>query len=328
MSHWQPVISALATAERTQTQSCCIPLAHLACVDIDGDQTDSLLQGQLTCNLKSIDKTHWSMGAHCTPKGRMISNFLLHRTATGCRLVLSADLCATQTQALGKYSPLYRGAAMVKDRSEELLGIGLIGADALAQLSQEPLPLPEAGEQLSAGALHLIRMPDDERLMIWGPHDEIQALWGRLSAQITAALPERWQLAEIQQGRALVTQSLSDRFIPQQLNLDQIGGVSFNKGCYTGQEIVARLQYRGKQKNHLHRLLIQATDLSSGTLLLRADNNEEAGELINTAALDSTHTEALALIRDSDLENSKIRLAETDAEAVSLLEFPYTVVND
>src|SRR5262249_17886662 len=202
-------------------------LSHLGVLRFSGPDAEAFLQGQLTCDVTAIGPGSIAEGAWCSPKGRMLANFLLWRREDGYAMVLSRDLAASVHKNIAKY--VLRSRVTVIDASETTVLVGAAGAEPERRLRGPSAKLPD-GRLLFA--LPAAEAPD--------------ALRGVALADAAV-----WRWLDIRQGLPLVTAATQDQFVPQMANLELLGGVSFDKGCYTGQEIVARAQHLGKVKRRM-----------------------------------------------------------------------------
>ncbi|HBX55048.1 MAG TPA: folate-binding protein YgfZ, partial [Pseudomonas sp.] len=186
---------------------------------------------QLTCNLNYLNDSHSSLGARCTPKGRMLSSFRILSVADGYLLAMARELIEPQLTDLQKYAVFSKST--LADDSSEWLRFGLSGGDgALVNLG---LDLPHGPDSVArTHNLVAVRLSDG-RAELWAPAAEADTLHARLAAHMPQAPLNQWLLAQVRAGIGHVQCSTRELFIPQMLNLQALGGVSFKKGCYTGQ---------------------------------------------------------------------------------------------
>lgn len=209
----------------------------------------TFLQGQLTCDLRRLDQQEVLLGAHCNAKGRMISSAVLARTDDATiGLRLRANIAEPALAALKKYIVFSKAAIAAAD----LAAIALLGDAATAQ--QILGDLPERGRSAVRDGLTLLHHPSG-LLEIWTAPVRAMALWQQLSPLTTLADIDDLNRHWVEHGIAEVQAATAEEFIPQMLNYHLVDGVSFKKGCYTGQEIVARMQYRGQLKKHTYRII-------------------------------------------------------------------------
>lgn len=237
-----------------------ITLKAFGFLTVTGRDAQKFLQGYTTCDLEDLGATEIRAGAICNIKGRMVCNFLICREPEGFLLRLNRALVEPTMTFLGKY--IVFSKATLADRSEHLYCYGTMAADDnFPQQLHEISALPE-GRALRVS---------ENRTEIWS--EEI------LEADEDTS---QWLAAELNEGVVWVDETTSEEYIPQMFNLHGIGGISFKKGCYLGQEIVARMQYRGELKNRLH--LGQSEEaLSPGTKILNLEGRA-AGAVIGSSA--------------------------------------------
>lgn len=218
------------------------PVAHLAVLTVSGKDAAKLLQGQITCNVKDVTEIKSSLGALCNPKGRAFTTFLLVKTGDAFLMVLPEELLEHVKKRLQMY--VLRSDVTLTDSSDQLCLIGLCH------------PATQAGALFATTQEEIITVnlsTTQSRCLVIAETDKAIALWSdRVGNQgFKPENSDQWRYLDIISGIPWLTIETSEEFIPQMLNLDLLGGISFNKGCYTGQEIVARTHYLGKAKRAL-----------------------------------------------------------------------------
>ncbi len=218
------------------------PVAHLAVLSVSGADAGRLLQGQITCNVNDITETQSSLGALCNPKGRAITTFLLVKTGDAFLMILPAELLAPVKKRLQMY--VLRSDVTLTDSSDRHCLIGL------SQPATQAAPLFSTSQQDS---IVVNFSATQSRCLVIAETDKAIALWSeRVGHQgYQSENTGQWRYLDILLRLPWLTTETSEEFIPQMLNLDRLGGISFNKGCYTGQEIVARTHYLGTAKRAL-----------------------------------------------------------------------------
>ncbi len=300
------------------------PLSHEGLLAVRGVDAAKFLQGQVTCNLSYLDETTTSLGARCTPKGRMISSFRILTQGEGFLLALASDLVEAQLADLKKYAVFSKST--LTDESANWVRFGLSQGDgALLALG---LDLPQSADSVTReGDLIAVRLSDG-RAELWAPSGEATTLEARLAAQLPQAPLDAWLLAQVRAGIGQVFGATRELFIPQMINLQALGGVSFKKGCYTGQEIVARMQYLGKLKRRLYRLALAAGERPQpGVELFSPVHQSSVGEVV-LAAPTTDGCELLAVLQEDAVNDGRIHLGTADGPALSLLDLPYTLDAD
>jgi hypothetical protein len=217
-----------------------VKLTSQGFLKVSGTDAKKLLQGQLTCNIEKITPEHSSLAAHCNPKGRIISLFRLLMIGADYYLQMPKSLIPIALAALQKYAVFYK--VSLSDVSDNLQVIGISGMPPTLSEEITLLPLP------------------DGRYEIIGHPAALANLWQTLCSSTQIIEENVWKQRDIQLSIPTIYPETSEQFLPHDLQLPSLNAVSFDKGCYTGQEIIARMQYLGKLKNHLCHIRI-ALDL-------------------------------------------------------------------
>ena len=288
-------------------------LPYWSTLQIAGADAAKFLQGQLTCDVALATTRAAVPGAHCTPKGRIRSSFLIaRRDDETFWLRVRSDLAVTANAALGKYIVFSKAAIAPQ---EQLLAIGLHGPAAAAAVRAVAGALPEGlnGVVQTAGGLIVQRDADGLSFEAHVPGDEAAVLWQNAEG-FTPASSTFWRWLDIRAGFASVSAATMESFIPQMLNYDGIGAISFTKGCYTGQEIVARAHYRGQVKRHLLRAEIDGVPPAAGTGVLDMDGRA-TGEVVEAVDSGDGSSELLAVVGGDEGATGQLRLSATETPA-------------
>jgi len=299
-------------------------LSHEGVLAVRGADAGKFLQGQLTCNINYLSDDRASLGARCTQKGRMQSSFRIVLEGDGVLLAMAGELLEPQLADLKKYAVFSK--SKLTDESASWVRFGLKHGDAA--LSSLGLELPaDTDNVVRHEGLIAIRVSPD-RAELWVPADQANIIKGKLSAQLSEAELNQWLLGQIRAGIGQVMPSTRELFIPQMLNLQAVGGVSFKKGCYTGQEIVARMQYLGKLKRRLYRVQLDASELPEpGTPLFAPSHGSSIGEVV-LAARAEKNIELLAVLQAEAADAGDLHLGTAEGPALHLLDLPYELDRD
>ncbi|MDR8013510.1 YgfZ/GcvT domain-containing protein [Ectopseudomonas guguanensis] len=299
-------------------------LDHEGLLAVRGADAAKFLQGQVTCNLNYLSASQSSLGARCTPKGRMLSSFRIVPVDDGYLLAMARELIEPQQADLQKYAVFSK--SKLTDESAAWVRFGLTDGDAV--LGDLGLHLGPASDSVaSAGPLLAVRLSDG-RAELWAPAAEAERLQGRLAALLPQAPLNDWLLAQVRAGVGQVFGATRELFIPQMINLQALGGVSFKKGCYTGQEIVARMQYLGKLKRRLQRLRLVGSELPTvGSELFSPVHGSSVGEVV-LAAQAGDAIELLAVLQDDAVNDGRIHLGSSEGPTLTLLDLPYQLDAD
>ena len=299
-------------------------LSHEGVLAVRGADAGKFLQGQLTCNLNYLSDTQASLGARCTQKGRMQSSFRILLESDGVLMAIASELLEPQLADLKKYAVFSK--SKLTDESAAWVRFGIDHGDAA--LGSLGLELPaETDRVVRRDGLIAIRVSPD-RAELWVSADQAGAIKGKLSALLAEGDLNQWLLGPIRAGIGQVMPGTRELFIPQMLNLQAVGGVSFKKGCYTGQEIVARMQYLGKLKRRLYRLQLDASERPEpGTQLFSPSHGSSIGEVV-LAAHGEQQIELLAVLQAEAAEAGDLHVGAVDGPALHLLDLPYQLDRD
>ena len=292
------------------------PLVHLGLIGLAGDDARTFLHTQLTSDVKHLESNSAQHSAWCTPKGRMVASFLIYRERSDYRALLSADLLETIRKRLQIF--VLRSKVIISDLSDTCQVLGLAGPQAEAVLHGAGLPAP--GDALKTAAYpdgFVIRL-DSKRYIIVVGNDAASVLWTKLAAHARPAGTPVWQWLDIQAGLPLISDATKEQFVPQMANFDAIGGVSFHKGCYPGQEIVARAQYLGKVKRHLYPIRTTGAMAAGTAILTPQDALHPCGMVVNAAPAPGGGFVGLAVIQENFIAAGNLELGAPGGQRVML----------
>ena len=291
---------ATARSERA-AENFAARLDHLGVLRFAGDDAEAFLQGQLTCDVAALPRGGARHGAYCSAKGRMLANFLLWRDEDGFAMLLSRDLVVPVHKQISKF--VLRSRVRITDASESVVLVG-----ATARRLAASLPGPS------------ILLEDGRLLLALAPEAAQGALQG-----LPLSSPALWRWLDIRGGLPLITAATQDQLVPQMANLELIGGVSFDKGCYTGQEIVARSQHLGKVKRRMF-LANVAAPARAGDALYSDDLGAQAsGIVVNAESSPEGGHDVLAVVHAESRERSTVHLEAPDGPVLRFLPLPYAV---
>ncbi len=266
-------------------------LDDYALISIEGQDANKFLQGQVTSDMRRLEEGDALPGAHCNHKGRAIISFRAAKTAEHAIAIrLHKSLQETAQQSLGKYIVFSKAELSAASESYQLIGIA--GEGAANQVAEWFGNSPKVNQSLTTELGTVIGIAP-QRFECW--------LKSEHSISVQARPCPDWQLLDIQEGIGEVRAETREEFIPQFLNFDLVEGISFNKGCYTGQEVVARMHYLGKQKRRMYRFSVEGVDTPTpGTPLL--DGEKTVGNVVSAAVnAHNNNIELLAVINGEDI---------------------------
>lgn len=327
--HVQHFGDTAAELAHTKTGTVLIDLSHLGLIHFSGEDTQNFLQGQLSCDVAAIHHNTASYGGYCSPKGRLLANFLIWHSniETGYLMQLPAE----QVNSLIKRFRMFvlRAKVALRDSSNDFVRIGIAGRNARKLLQDSLIDTTLSLEPLSVSnsATLQIVCHSEHRFEIIAPLGHAIALWEQLSKHSHLAGAACWDWLEISEGIPTIHAITQEQFIPQMINLDAIGGVSFKKGCYPGQEIVARTQYLGKLKRRMYRAHINSPAVvMAGDNLFSSDmQNQSCGTVVNAAPSPDGGVDILAVIQISSVEANTVYWKAPDGLPLTMHPLPYKI---
>ena len=301
-------------------------LTHLGIIEAHGGDTQAFLQSQLGNDLNALDSDRSQLSSYCTPKGRMLGLFRIFRTEDSFYLRLPADTLDAVLQRLRMF--VLRADVTLEDASEAFIRIGVAGrkaTDMLATATGQAVP-GSVNDVTRAGDLTILRVPGIQpRFEVYAASlDAARSLWDALNVDAAPVGMPAWRLQEILSGLPAVYAGTSELFVPQMANLQLVDGVSFKKGCYPGQEIVARMQYLGTLKRRMYLGRI-ATDepVAPGASLFTAGDEQACGRIVDAQPHPDGGLAALAVLQISAAESGDLHLDSNDGPVFSLDSLPY-----
>jgi folate-binding protein YgfZ len=311
--------------EQAEQSTVLCDLSQFSLIVVAGGDAVSFMQGQFTNDVKKVDENTSQLSAFCNNKGRMIANFRLFEHQQNFFLSLKNDLVVRSIKHLQNY--ILRSQVAVQDISEQLIHLGLSGDNATALLSAFIDNINEEIDSVSHNDDYIaIRVAGlKPRYEIFCAVEQAKAFWEKVSAQADLVNSSSWDFLNIQAGIPFIDASSSEEYVPQMANMELINGVSFTKGCYTGQEIVARMHYLGKLKKRCYRVHIDTeTKPNSGDKLFAEDARagQNTGAIIQAEKNANAGYDALAVIQIADTE-SKLFLNDAGGPVVTVKDLPY-----
>jgi folate-binding protein YgfZ len=306
------------------------PLTHLGLISASGDDAATFLHNQLTNDIEKLGTAEARLAGYCTPKGRLLATMLVWKSPEAIFLQLPREIQATVQKRLQMF--IMRAKAKMVDVSDAVVALGLAGPAASAALAPWfPAPPPEPYGVVHAEAGTLIRLPDADEAprFQWLASPELaRQAWPQLVQTVQPASPAAWRLLDIRAAIPLVLQATQEQFVPQMINFEVLGGVNFRKGCYPGQEIVARSQYLGKLKRRMLPAVVNATGVTPGAeVYASTDTAQPCGQIVNAEASgDQTH--CLVELKTAVLEEgASIHLGSADGPLLQIGTLPYALID-
>jgi folate-binding protein YgfZ len=292
-------------------------LNHLGIIRARGEDAMTFLQGQLTSDVAGLDPGEARLAGYCSAKGRLLASFVVWKAAPDeFLLACSADLLAATLKRLSMY--VLRAKCQLSDASAEVPLSGLAGAAAEAWLGDAR---PKVWRIADHAGGRVLRLPDA------GCVARYVRVAGTAAAspELPALALESWRWLEVQSGVPLIEAVNVEQFVPQMVNLELVGGVNFQKGCYPGQEIVARSQYRGTLKRRMALFDIGAEAHAGDDVFHSEDAAQPAGRIVNAAAHPRGGSSALVEVKLAALAGGSLHLRGSDGALLERCELPYSV---
>jgi hypothetical protein len=295
-------------------------LSLLGVIRAEGPDAASFLHGQLTQDFALLDASEARLAALCTAKGRAIASFIgIRPQPERVLLICSRDILAATLKRLSMF--VLRAKAKLSDASDDYALYGVAGM-ALAANDVDPAALP--GRSAAIGEAHAVTLY---------PSDGVpRALWiapaGQAAPQGPALDPALWQWSEVRSGIVTLTSPVVEAFVPQMINYESVGGVNFKKGCYPGQEVVARSQFRGTLKRRTY--LVQASDeIAVGQEVFAASDPEQpVGTVAQAAPAPNGGWAALISIQIAAIDAGGLHARSVDGPALTVEPLPYPLLED
>ena len=288
-----------------------------------GEHAESFLQAQLSCDVTVTAGGKSTYGSYCTPQGRVLATFLLWRAGADYFMQLPLPLCAPLHKRLSMY--ILRSKVKAADASSEYALAGVSGGEAVQIVSNVLGGVPPSAHDVMQFETATVMRLAPDRFEIVTPVAHKAVVLAGLSAASVEADGYGWARLDMNAGIPWVTPATQEAFVPQMLNLDLIGAVSFSKGCYPGQEIVARAHYRGQVKQRMYRARI-AGDVHEGDRLFSADMGDQAsGTVVNAVPADAGGCDVLAVIQRSSVDAGRVHWKSLEGPLLQFMPLPYFV---
>ena len=309
-----------------KTDTVLTDLSHLALLRASGPDAETFLQGQLSNDIREVTATHAQLSAYCNPKGRMVAIFLIfQRPADGYYLQLPAGLAEATLKRLRMF--ILRAKVNLSPADSGLTRVGLSGpnADALLKNVLGTTPV-NPYDSITSDDITIIRLSGPHpRFELLAPWAQLVPLWQTISAHAKPVGAAPWSWLDITAGIPVILPGTVEEFVPQMANLELVGGVSFNKGCYPGQEIVARMHYLGRLKQRMFRAHVECVlPPPPGTPVFAPDlPGQSTGTVLDAQPSPEGGCDLLAVVHLSSKEIGELHLASSDGPRLTLKDMPY-----
>lgn len=301
-------------------------LAPLHVLAISGADAAKFLQGQLSADVESLPAGACRYASFNSPKGRMLANLVLWMDAAPpdrYLALLPGDIAQPVAKRLSTY--VLRSKASIADVSDQSRRFGVGGPSGPEALRAALGVVPAPFEAATVGSATVLGLPGP-RFVVVAPQAPSEDVRTPLLRHATVAPFDVWRWLTIRAGVPVITAATQDRFVAQMANLDLLGGVDFKKGCYTGQEIIARMHYLGRLKERTFALHAEIPGAAPGDRVFSGlFGDQPCGTVVNAAAAPEGGADLLAVMQVAAVEHGDARLGAPDGPALSLLPLPYPI---
>lgn len=304
----------------TLNQNVICDLSHLGLLEISGEDALTFLQGQVTNDVKLLNGSNAHYTGYCNPKGRLLALFFAFSHHQKLHLQLNQKLLEPITKRLKMY--VMRSKVTINNISDTVVKIGLNGVDVPVLLAPFFTQIPvQAFESFSTENATLIRLAGNKpRFEVICDTVQAKVIWQTLKTKCKPVGKACWEWLEIQAGIPDIYVQTQEEFVPQMVNLDLLNAINFKKGCYTGQEIVARTHYLGKVKRRTHLSHLNTSLPPQAGNDVINENNEVVGKIVRSAPAPNGGYDVLAEIRLESVETSNL---SANGVKVEIQQLPY-----
>lgn len=308
-------------------------LSYYALISVSGADAAHFLHSQLTNDIKLLAENQACLAGYCTPKGRLLASLLVWKSVESGQETIIIEMPAELQESLQKRLQMFimRSQVKLNHITESSVVLGILGETTIAQLTHWFPQLPTTAYELiknTAGILLRLADADGVARYQWIMATSLfEQIWPALSTTIPNLPEHKWLLSEIHAGIPHISLATQEKFTPQMINYELIGGVSFKKGCYPGQEIVARSHYLGKQKRRMFLAQINNPTVQNGMEVFASDDlNQPCGMIVNAQPNDKGGSDCLVEIKTNYLNDATVQLAS--GETCHWLPMPYPLPSD
>jgi len=326
MNEWQEFMESQSPALRDSNFIC--DVSKLGLILVTGEDAQSFLQNQLSNDITETDENHFQLSSYSTPKGRMLGIFRVVKIDNGYLLITPKPTVTALLQRLQLF--VVQAKVNLADASDYFARMG-IQSDII---NNEILPRNQ-GEVVQSDSLivlHLGQLADQSRyLLLCLSADEAKSIWQDMGENLSVADFDSWRLSEIKAGIPVIYAQTAEEFVAQMSNLNQLGGINFKKGCYPGQEIVARMQYLGKLKRRMFLAQLDTEICPQPGDDLVATNAEivdGSGKIVDAVIDDQGNCFCLFIAQIKKALDNSLKLLDQPEVMINLIDLPYAVEGD
>ena len=305
-----------------------VDLSHLGIIEAKGADCHDFLQGQLTNDIRLLTAEAGQLSSYCSPKGRMLALMRMFKRDESIFMLLPHETLEATLKRLTMF--VMRSQVTLSDVSSQWVCFGVSGPNAMTALANYVPSMPEGNSAvLSYEDISLLSLTSyQQRYIVFTTAEKAQEIWESLSNTFTVAAKAQWELLDIYAGLPNIELSTVEAFVPQMVNLQILNGVNFKKGCYTGQEVVARMQYLGKLKRRMYHAHVETDDVPKAGETLespQSSSGQGAGRIVSAAPSPEGGYELLIVTEIESAENGTLHLTGNEDASISIAELPYSM---
>ena len=324
MKEWQTFVETQASAMKTSNFIC--DASELGLILVTGEDAENFLQNQFSNDIGHIDESRFQLSSYSTPKGRLLAIFQIVQISNGYLLITPLSLVESLLQRLQMF--VIQAKVNLANASDHFARIVLQTDNN--NVTQHPLLAQQAGQVLQGETVISLQFNginnENRYLVLCLSFDEAKSLWEEFSQDLAVASFDAWRLSEIRAGMPVIYPQTSEEFVLQMSNLDLLDGVSFKKGCYPGQEIVARMHYLGKLKRRMFLTTLETDQCPAPGDEISAKGAESAdgsGKVIDAVSDNDGLCHCLYVAQIKKAANNELCLLDQPQVVLTPVELPY-----
>ena len=296
-------------------------LSHYGLIALAGEDAQTFLHGQITNDLRGLREDKAVFAGYCSAKGRLLANFLVFRRGADILLMLPRSLREGTQKRLTMF--VLRAKVKLRDASDEWVALGLSGQGAANLVAARFGQIPSAAMDVVQAPEGWVVRLSESRFDVFVTPDAAPGLWQQWAGQARPVGAPAWDWLTVAAGVPVILPATQDHFVPQMANMELLHGVSFQKGCYPGQEIVARSQYLGKLKRRMYLAHVEAAAQAGEELYSPDLPGQACGMVANAAPAPGGGTDLLAVMQVSSREGGEVHLGSADGPRLDFRALPY-----
>lgn len=314
----------------TQNTNILADLSHFGIIKVEGEEAESFLQNQFSNDIHSVNPSQSQLSAYCSPKGRMLAGFQIFKFENAYFLRLPASILEATLKRLRMY--VLRSKVTLEDASTQWVRFGISGIESVSVLQKEFSSVPSnINEVVQIAQICIIRLPGSiPRFELHGEREAMQKRFEQLSTVATPVGMHAWNWLAIKAGVPEIYPQTVEDFVPQMVNYAALNGISFKKGCYPGQEIVARMHYLGKLKRRMYLLHTDSNTLPSpgDEIYCKSSGDSSCGKIVDAQCSPEGGIDLLAVVQIAKAEAELLYLDASNNTSLQMGKLPYTVTNE